>query len=90
MGKREEVIDTIFIITEHAAERYVERFAGNVTKRVAAKRLKRIVASAHRKRTAPGGATVYATKGIEFVVDRGRVLTVYGVDTKPMPYAIEA
>lgn len=80
---------TAFHVSEHAAKRYIERFAGNVTKRVATQRLKRILSTARRKRPAPGGATIYGTAGLEFVVQDNTVLTVYGADTRP-GYALEA
>lgn len=79
-----------FKISLHAAERYVERCAGNVTIPVATQRLQRILSDARRKRPAPGGAYVYATHGLEAVVKNGVVLTVYFPSPRPAAYAIEA
>lgn len=81
---------TRFRPTAHSVKRFIERFAGNISPQEAARRIQRIAASARWKRTAPGGADIYTTHGYEFVVKDRRILTIYGVDTRPDAYAIQA
>lgn len=90
MTKQRETSQSAFRISLHAAQRYVERFAGNITVSMATARLEHILRNARRKRPAAGGATVYGTHGLEAVVKDGIVLTVYFSSTRPAPYAIEA
>lgn len=81
---------TCFRPTAHSVKRFIERFAGNISPQEAARRIQKIAASARWKRTAPGGADIYATHGYEFVVKDRRIITIYGVDTRPDAYAIQA
>lgn len=81
---------TAFYPTSHAVLRFIERFAGNISPQEAARRIQKIAASARWKRIAPGGAAVYSTHGYELVVKDKRILTIYGVDTRPDAYAIQA
>jgi 20S proteasome alpha/beta subunit len=64
-------------ITRHAAKRYQERFAGNVTVEEAARRIAKIFRQARFKRVGPGQARIYTVQGIDFVVVRGHILTLY-------------
>lgn len=79
-----------FRITRHAAEQYIQRFAGNITLEEATKRLLKMSRAARRRAPAPGGATYYRIGHAELVVKDQAILTVYRVDTKPQAYAIEA
>lgn len=81
---------TSFQPTVHSVERFIERFAGNISPQEAARRIQSIARTAHWKRPAPGGADIYGTHGYELVVADGRILTIYGVDTRPDAYAVQA
>ena len=77
----------MFNPTEHAVWRYIERFEGNLSFPVAAQRLRRIVRQARFRRTLPGGARLYATGPINFVVAEGRILTVQRLTYTDAPMA---
>jgi len=77
------------IVSQHAKERYIERFAGNITEQHAETRILKMFKSAKYKRSAPGKARIYQTHGIEFVVHEKTILTLYLPD-KPKPYAEQA
>lgn len=79
-----------FYPTDHAVLRFIERFAGNITPQEAIRRIQRIARSARWERPAPGGADIYRTHGYELVVAKGRIITIYGVDTRQNGYAIQA
>lgn len=88
--KRRHASPTAFRPTRHAVERYITRFAGNLTPTAAGKRLERIGRGAQRKRHAPGGATVYRSGNVEMVVVKGQIVTVYRPDTRPPSYGLES
>ena len=72
-------------ITRHAASRYIERFAGNITLEQATARLEKIFRQARRIRPAPGNAYIYGTHGIYFVVEKRTIITVYRREETPAP-----
>ncbi|MFC3833327.1 MULTISPECIES: hypothetical protein [Deinococcus] len=67
----------MYVPSDHAIRRYIERFAGNVSHSRARQCLTRIARSARFRRTLPGGARLYATGPINLVVQDGTILTVY-------------
>lgn len=79
-----------FIPTRHAVEQYQVRFAGNVTFEVAYRRLQALSRSVRRRRIAKGGAIAYRTNGIEMIVLKGKIVTVYRVDTRADGYALQS
>jgi 20S proteasome alpha/beta subunit len=64
-------------VSRHAAQRYRERFAGNVTLKEAARRIRKIFRQARFKKEMPGSARAYATHGIWFIVKNDLIITVY-------------
>ena len=64
-------------ITLHAAERYLERFAGNLTLQAASARLRKLLSRARFLHMCAGKARLYALGDIRFVVDQGALVTVY-------------
>lgn len=63
--------------SHHAAERYVERVAGNVTLEVASERLRRLATKARFVCERPGRAREYRLGWMRFIVVNGLILTVY-------------
>ena len=63
--------------SDHAIDRYIERFAGNVSHTRARQCLAHIARNARFRRTLPGGARLYTTGPINLVVQDGMILTVY-------------
>lgn len=65
----------MFKASRHAAERYIERFDGNLTTERA--RVERIARNARFKRTAPGNARVYGNGQYDLVVVDNMIVTIY-------------
>jgi len=68
---------TDLTITTHATERYLERFAGNLSWPQARQRLRRLLKRARFIRVEPGGARLYGLGEMRFLVCRGVLVTVY-------------
>lgn len=67
----------MFSPSAHAIDRYIERFAGNLSFPAASARLSRIARRARFRRTLPGGARLYTTGSLNLVVQQGIITTVY-------------
>ena len=67
----------MFRASAHAAQRYQERFVGNVTQEVARQRLEKIAKSCRFKGPLAGGAKLYGTGDVRIVVRNGTILTTY-------------
>lgn len=67
----------MFQPSAHATDRYIERFAGNLSYPKAQQRLRRIARRARFRRPLPGGARLYATGSINLVVQDGTIITAY-------------
>lgn len=65
------------VISAHAAQRYRERFAGNLSWTAAHQRLLRLVARARFLEAQPGGSRIYRLGEMRFVVENGVLVTVY-------------
>lgn len=64
-------------ITAHAIQRYLERFAGNLSPKAAADRLRKLLSRARFLHMCAGKARLYALGDMRFVVDQGALVTVY-------------
>lgn len=67
----------MFSPSAHAVDRYIERFAGNLSFTAASAQLSRIGRQARFRRPLPGGARLYATGPLNLVVQQGVITTVY-------------
>lgn len=67
----------MFSATPHAAERFTERFSGNLSLPAAQQRLEKIAAQAHFVREVPGHPKLYVAKHIAFIIRDHQILTVY-------------
>ncbi|AZI45239.1 hypothetical protein EHF33_20230 (plasmid) [Deinococcus psychrotolerans] len=75
----------MFRPSSHASQRYIERFAGNLSHFAAAACLLRIARNARFRRALPGGARLYATGTINLVVHSGTIITVYRLTYEDIP-----
>lgn len=66
-----------FVPTRHAAQRYVERFEGNLSESAATERLVALAGKARRTGGQPGGARVYRLQNLTLIVVDDLILTVY-------------
>lgn len=64
-------------ITAHAIQRYLERFAGNLSYQAANARLKKLLSRARFLHVCAGKARLYALGEMRFVVEQGVLVTVY-------------
>lgn len=64
-------------ITPHAIRRFVERFAGNLSREAARAKLKKLLRRARFRRVCPGQARMYALGDLRFIVSEGALITVY-------------
>lgn len=67
----------MFIATHHAAQRFTERFAGNLSETAARTRIEKIAQKARYVKEMPGHAKLYTTKNMAFVVKEHTIMTVY-------------
>ena len=68
---------TEMTITTHATERFLERFAGNLSWPVAQKRLRKLLGRARFLRVQPGEGRLYGLGEMRFLVCQGALVTVY-------------
>jgi hypothetical protein len=73
------------VISVHAAERYRERFAGNLSWTAARQRLHRLLRRARFHGVRPGQARLYTLGEIRFVVEQGVLVTVYRQTYQDVP-----
>lgn len=64
-------------ITAHAIQRYLERFAGNLSPQAANVRLRKLLSKARFLHMCAGKARLYALGDMRFVVDQGALVTVF-------------
>ena len=64
-------------ITTHATERYLERFAGNLSWTLAQVRLRKLLRRAHFIRVQPGEGRLYGLGEMRFLICQGVLVTVY-------------
>lgn len=64
-------------ITPHAVKRFVERFAGNLSRDAARRKLEKLLRRARFRRVCPGRARMYALGDLRFIVSEGALITVY-------------
>lgn len=74
----------MFQPSAHATDRYIERFAGNLSSGAARRQLQRIARRARFRRPLPGGARLYATGSVNLVVQDRVIVTVYRLTTLPV------
>lgn len=75
---------TKFQITQHAVERFQERFPGNLSRERAAQQLRSHANSARRDGQRTSGERYYRSGLVLMVVKENRIVTVYAVN---IPYA---
>ena len=68
---------TEMTITTHATERFLERFAGNLSWTLAQKRLRKLLGRARFIRIQPGEGRLYGLGEMRFLVCQGALVTVY-------------
>ena len=73
------------VISAHAAERYRERFAGNLSWPATQQRLRRLLCRARFHGVRPGQARLYALGDMRFVVEDGVLVTVYRLHYRDVP-----
>lgn len=72
-------------VSVHAAQRYQERFAGNLGWRETRQRLRRLLRRARFLQAQPGGARIYRLGTMRFVVENAVLITVYRPHYREMP-----
>lgn len=75
---------TKFKITQHAVERFQERFPGNLSRERAAQQLRSHARSARRDGQRASGERYYRSGHVLMVVKEDQIVTVYAVN---IPYA---
>ncbi|MBB5235585.1 hypothetical protein [Deinococcus budaensis] len=73
------------VISAHAAQRYRERFAGNLSWTAVHRRLVRLLARARFLEAQPGGSRIYRLRDMRFVVEGGVLVTVYRLHYRAVP-----
>lgn len=75
---------TKFKVTQHAIERFQERFPGNLNRERAAQQLMRYASTARRDGQRSSGERYYRSGIVLMVVKESQIVTVYAVN---IPYA---